>query len=289
MFTVIFKGGSMVGQIKALYKLSRPLTSLSGAIAVLLGGYVARTGEWLNVSLAVLSTLLVSAAANAWNDYLDIEIDRINQPQRPLPAGLITLRTARLFSFSLAIVALVVASFINLPAFLVVLFSNALLYVYSWKLKSTVLMGNAAVALVSAVSVIFGGVAAGNVRPTFWLAAIAGIGILGREVLKTLADYEGDLRQRCRTIATVWGRRPARVVFYVLVGATLVVMMFPYLFDVYGPIYAYMVAFGVYPVILYVVLRVTRERTGKQLQRLSELMKVDFLVWFLAVFLGAAN
>jgi len=289
MFTVIFKGGSMVGQIKALYKLSRPLTSLSGAIAVLLGGYVARTGEWLNVSLAVFSTLLVSAAANAWNDYLDIEIDRINQPQRPLPAGLITLQTARIFSFSLAIVALVVASFINLPAFLVVLFSNALLYVYSWKLKSTVLMGNAAVALVSAVSVIFGGVAAGNVRPTFWLAAIAGIGILGREVLKTLADYEGDLRQRCRTIATVWGRRPARVVFYVLVGATLVVMMFPYLFDVYGPIYAYMVAFGVYPVILYVVLRVTRERTGKQLQRLSELMKVDFLVWFLAVFLGAAN
>lgn len=279
----------MIGQIKALYKLSRPLTSLSGAIAVLLGGYVAGTGAWINIGLAVLSTLLVSAAANAWNDYLDIEIDRINQPQRPLPAGLITRQTARLFSFGLAATALIVAGFINLPAFLVVLSCNILLYVYSWRLKSTVLMGNATVALVSAMSVIYGGIAAGNVRPTFWLAAIAGIGILGREVLKTLADYEGDLRQRCRTIATVWGRRPARVVFYVLVGATLVVMMFPYLFNVYGPIYAYVVAFGVYPVILYVVLRVTRERTGRQLERLSQLMKVDFLVWFLAVFLGAAN
>lgn len=276
-------------QIKALYKLSRPLTSLSGAIAVLLGGYVAGTGEWLKIGLAVLSTLLVSAAANAWNDYLDVEIDRINQPQRPIPAGLVSLRTAKLFSFGLSITALIIASFINLPAFLIVLFSIVLLYVYSWKLKSTVLMGNATVALISATSAIFGGVAAGNVRPTFWLAIIAGIGIMGREVLKTLADYEGDLRQRCRTIATVWGRRPARIVFYVLVGATLVVMMFPYLFNVYGPVYAYVVAFGVYPVILYIVLRVTRERTGPQLEHLSQLMKYDFIVWFLAVFLGAAN
>ena len=36
-----------------------------------------------------------------------------------------------------------------------------------------------------------GGVAAGNVRPTLWLAVIIGVSILGREILKTIADYEG--------------------------------------------------------------------------------------------------
>jgi geranylgeranylglycerol-phosphate geranylgeranyltransferase len=231
---------------------------------------------------------LVASSANAWNDYLDVEIDRINQPDRPLPAGLVSLRGARLFSFATALLSLAAASFINLPAFLIVLISNLLLYTYSIKLKSTVLLGNVTVALISALSAIFGGVAAGNVGPTLWLALIAGCGILGREVLKTLADYEGDLRQRCRTIATVWGRRWARVVFYVLVAATLLVMMTPYLFDVYGPVYAYIVAFGVYPVVLYILLRVTRDRTGPQLERLSQLMKYDFLVWFLAVFFGAA-
>lgn len=275
-------------QIKALYKLSRPLTSLSGALAVMIGGYVAGTGAWGNVILACFSTLLIAGAANSWNDYLDVEIDRINQPQRPLPAGHISLKHAKYFSFALAGLSLLLAAFINLPAFLMVMASNSLLYLYSIRLKSTVLMGNATVATISALSAVFGGVAAGNIRPTLWLAIIIATAIMGREVLKTLADYEGDLRQRCRTIATVWGRRPARVVFYLLAAATVLVMMIPYLFNVYRPIYAYIVVFGVYPVLFYILLRVSRYRTGPQLEKLSQLMKYDFLVWFLAVVLGAA-
>ena len=275
-------------QIKALYKLSRPLTSLSGALAVLLGGYVAGTGEWGRILLACLATLFIASSANAWNDYLDVEIDRVNQPQRPLPAGLVSLEQAKRFSFAFTALSLIIASFINLPAFLIVVVSNTLLYLYSWKLKSTVLMGNATVAAISAMSAIYGGVAAGNVLPTLWLAVIIATAIMGREVLKTLADYEGDLRQRCRTVATVWGKRPARVVFYLLVGATIIVMLLPYLLNVYRPVYAYVVAVGVFPVIAYIMMRVSRYRTGPQLERLSQLMKYDFLVWFLAVVLGAA-
>ena len=149
-------------------------------------------------------------------------------------------------------------------------------------------MGNATVATISAMAAVFGGVAAGNLWPTLWLAAIIATAIMGREVLKTLADYEGDLRQRCRTVATVWGKRPARVVFYLLAAATVMVMMIPYLFQVYRPVYAYVVAFGVYPVLFYILLRVSRYRTGPQLEKLSQLMKYDFLIWFVAVVLGAA-
>jgi geranylgeranylglycerol-phosphate geranylgeranyltransferase len=274
-------------RIKGLYKLSRPLSSFSGVLAVILGGYVAQTGEWLKVGLAGLAALLVAAAANAWNDYLDIEIDKINQPQRPLPAGLVSLSTARNFSIWTSAVGLIIAYFISPTVFLTALFFILLLYLYSWKLKSTVLLGNATVAVTSAFSAIFGGIAAGNAAPSLWLAAIIGTGIMGREVLKTLADYEGDLREHCRTVATVWGKRRARVVFYLLVAATLWVILLPYLQQVYRPIYAYIVLGGVYPVVLYILLRVTQDRTGPQLERLSQLMKYDFLVWFLAVLLGA--
>jgi geranylgeranylglycerol-phosphate geranylgeranyltransferase len=274
--------------VKGLYRLARPVTTLTGILSVLLGGYVAGTGAWLNIWLAALATMLISASANAWNDYLDVEIDRINQPTRPLPAGEVSLRSARIFAVGLAALSVLIAGFINWPAFLMALLSNILLFIYSWKLKSTVLLGNAIVALISALSAVFGGVAAGNAAPTLWLFLVILVGILGREVLKTLADYEGDLRHRVRTIATVWGRRPARIVFYVLVAATLIVMMMPYLFEVYGPVYAYTVALGVYPVILYIVVRVTRYRSGPQLEKLSQLMKYDFMVWFLAVVLGTA-
>ena len=278
----------MMQQIKGLYKLSRPLSSFSGVLAVILGGYVAQTGEWLRVGLAGLATLLVAAAANAWNDYLDIEIDKINQPKRPLPSGLISLPLARNFSIGTSIVALIIGYLISVEIFYVAFFFVLLLYLYSWKLKSTVLIGNATVAVTSAFSAILGGMAAGNIWPSLWLALIIGTGIMGREVLKTLADYEGDLREHCRTIATVWGKRRARVVFYLLAAATMWVMLLPYLQAVYAPIYVYIVLIGVYPVVFYILLRVTQDRTGQQLEQLSQLMKYDFLVWFVAVWLGAA-
>ena len=276
-----------MSKILALYKLARPFNGLTAGMAVFLGGYVAGTGEWGKVALAALVTFLVTGAGNAWNDYLDVEIDRINQPQRVLPSGKLSPRTAWIYSMVLTGFALLVAAFISPLAFIVAAMVSAALFLYSWKLKSTVLMGNATVAAVSSLSVIFGGVAAGNVLPALIPAAIIGVAILGREVLKTLADYEGDLKQRCRTIATAWGRRTARIVFYILAAITGWFLLMPYLLNVYRPVYAYIVALGVYPVLLYVILRVTRYSSGKQLERLSQLMKLDFMIWFLAVVLGA--
>jgi geranylgeranylglycerol-phosphate geranylgeranyltransferase len=204
-----------------------------------------------------------------------------------LPSGIVTPKAALLFSIVMTLLSVLLAAFINLPAFIIAVSSAVLLYIYSWRLKSTVLLGNVVVAFISALSAVFGGVAAGNVTPSLWLAAIIFTAIMGREVLKTMADYEGDLRQRIRTISTVWGKRPARILFFVLVWATLGMMMLPYLFSVYSPIYAYIVVFGVYPVILYILVKVNRYRTGAQLERLSQLMKYDFMVWFVAVLLGA--
>lgn len=274
-------------QIKGLYKISRPITTLTGALAVVMGGYVAGTGEWFNIFLAVVATILVSSSANAWNDYLDVEIDRVNQPKRPLPAGQVSPKAAKWFSFILAGFSIIVAAFINLPSLIIVIGANILLYIYSYRLKSTVLLGNLTVAFISAMSAVAGGVAAGNPRPTFWLFLVIFVAILGREVLKTMADYEGDLKESVRTISTVWGKRTARMVFYILIVATLITMLLPYLLEVYQPIYAYLILLGVFPVIIYIAYRVGKSRNGPQLEKMSQLMKYDFLFWFLAVILGS--
>ncbi len=276
----------MAQSIKGLYKISRPMSTLTGVLATVLGGYVAGTGDWLNIGLAGLATLFVSAAANAWNDVQDIEIDRINQPQRPLPSGMVSLETARIFSFVLAGLSMLVAALISWPAFWIAAGTNVILYLYSIRLKSTVLLGNATVAFVSALSTVFGGVAAGNPGPSLWLAAVIFVGILGREVLKTLADYEGDQAEQVRTISTVWGGRVARTVFFILLGATAIIMLAPYVAELYQPIYGWIVALGVIPIAIYVIILVTRYRTGPELEHLSQILKWDFLVWFAAVLLG---
>ncbi len=278
--------------IKALYKLGRPFNALSGAMAVIMGGYVAgaTAGQWLHVGLAALATFIITASSNAWNDYLDIEIDRINRPDRVLPSGHLSPRTALWFSLVLAGLSLVLAASINWPAFMIVLGSNVLLYLYSWRLKSTVLLGNLVVAVISGLTVIFGGVAAetGHVRPTLWLAVVIVVVILSREVLKVIVDYEGDLRRDVRTVATVWGKKTASLIFHAIGAATPVVLLLPYLLDRYRPIYIYITALGVYPVLFYVFIKVHPNLPSPQLERLSQIMKYDFLVWFAAVILGAS-
>ena len=96
----------------ALYKLARPFNGFSGALAVFLGGYVARTGEWLSVVLAAVVTFLVTGAGNTWNDYLDVEIDRINKPERVLPSGAVSRRAALIFALTLNAIALVIAAIV---------------------------------------------------------------------------------------------------------------------------------------------------------------------------------
>lgn len=270
----------------AYYTLSRPFNALSGALAVVVGGYVAFTGAWTNILLAAIVTFLVTSSSNAWNDCLDIEIDRINQPRRVLPSGRLSKREALFFSFSLAALALLLAALINLPSFLLVLAINIALYVYSWRLKSTVLLGNATVAVVSAASAIFGGVAAGNVGPPLWLALVIGTVILAREILKTMADYEGDLAHQVKTVATVWGPKVAHAIFLLIVLLSLVVLLLPMMAAPIGWKYAAVIVVGIYPVLFYVLMQVRPDTAAHRLERMSKILKYDFLVWFIAVWVG---
>jgi len=272
---------------KEYYRLSRPINALAGCTAVFLSGYVAGAASWWPVVLAAVTVLLITISTNAWNDYIDIEIDRINKPDRPLPAGLISAQGALTFSITGSILSLVTAAFINLPAFLIALGSNILLYIYSWRLKCTVLLGNAAVATIIALCFIFGGVAANNVRPTLMLAVTVFFAIMGREILKTMADYKGDLQQNCGTIATVWSNRISGIFVTIFLGITAASMILTYFSEEYSPVYLFIIIFFIFPIFIYVAFNAATNVDGQKLERNSLLMKYGFFVWFLAVALGA--
>ncbi len=273
--------------LKDYYRLSRPINALAGCIAVFLSAYVADTPSWTPVIMAAITVLLITISTNAWNDYIDIEIDRINKPDRPLPAGKISPRGALIFSVTGSIISLIAAASINQPAFLIALGSNILLYLYSWRLKCTVLLGNAAVAAIVGLCFIFGGVAAGNIGPTLPLAATVFFAILGREILKTMADYEGDMHQNCRTIAVAWGKITALIFMNIFLAVSAALMIITYFLEQYSTVYLFIVIFGMCPLFTYVAINSKNFSTGKTLERNSTLIKYGFFVWFLAVALGA--
>jgi geranylgeranylglycerol-phosphate geranylgeranyltransferase len=274
--------------LRGYFRLGRPVNALAGCLAVLISGYVGQTTQWLPVALAAAAVLLITVSTNAWNDYLDIEIDRINKPDRPLPSGQISPRGALLFSAVCSVLSLAIASFVGLPALIIALGSNTLLYLYSWRLKCTVLWGNVAVAAIVALGFIFGGVAAGNIYPVLSLALSAFFAILAREILKTMADYHGDKQQNCRTIATAWGLTAARRFLILFLGIAALAMLAAYFTEGYASVYLYIVIFVIYPVLASVGVHSKSASPGEALEGLSTAMKYLFFIWFLAVILGVA-
>ncbi len=273
--------------LKGFYRLGRPINALAGCLAVFVSGYVAGAPSWLPVILAAAAVLLITVSTNAWNDYIDIEIDRINKPERPLPSGEINPQQALIFFTAGSILSLVVAAFINQQAFYIAIGANLLLYLYSWKLKCTVLWGNAAVATIVALCFIFGGVAAGNIQPTVVLAVTVFFAILAREILKTMADYKGDLHHGCRTITTAWGKQTACKYLIAFLGITSLVMLSAFFIEQYNYLYLLMVILLIYPLFMYIAIKARITVSEKKLERLSLIMKYGFFAWFLAVVLGA--
>lgn len=268
------------------WRLIRPVSTLSGTLAVLLGGYVAGTGAWGRIGWAMVVTLFVSGSANAWNDAMDMEIDQINQPKRMVAVGLIPRRHAIWFSVGLGVLAVILSVWLGWGAWLMTTGSVLILYLYSWRLKSTVLIGNGVVATVSAMSALFGGLAAGDMRPAAWLALVIWVSIMSREILKTLADYEGDLRFECRTVATVWGRVVARRLFYLFWVLAMGAMLVPYGVGLFGAGYLGVVLVLVWPLLVLVGRGAWQEEDGLRLEYWSQVMKYGFFVWFVAVVVG---
>ncbi len=269
------------------YRLGRPINALAGCLLVILSAYVAEPPSWWPVLMAAVTVLLITVSTNAWNDYVDIEIDKVNKPDRPLPSGQVTRNSALIFSIVGTFLSLVAAFFINQPALIIAVASNILLYLYSWKLKCSVLWGNIAVALITALCVIFGGVAAGNIIPVITLSLAVFFAILGREILKTMADYRGDFEQNCKTIAVAWGKKKARTYVLIFLGIAILIIIAIYFIEQYKPAYLFISLFLVCPVLIYVAINSRETMSDRDLEKSSLIMKYGFFIWFLAVALGA--
>ena len=268
------------------FRLTRPYNSLSGCVVVILSAFVSGATSWLPVIMAAITVLLINSSTNSWNDYIDIEIDRINKPGRPIPAGLISPRNALIFAITGSLLSLVTALFVNQIGFIIALISNIILYLYSWKLKCTVLLGNATVAFIVALCFIFGGVAAGNIQPILILALSAFFAMIGREILLTMVDYKGDMKQNCNTISTVWGKKAAGIFVVLFLSVSAVLMIFTYFIQQYDLIYLGLVLFVMCPIFTYISYTAWKNLDKQILEKSGQLMKYSYFVWFLAIALG---
>ena len=205
--------------------------------------------------LLSFASVLIAAAGYIINDYFDLNIDRVNKPEKLVVDKIIRRRWAILwhFLFSLAGVGLSLYVAFCIPdwhSFLVAFINIicvAALWMYSTIYKRRLLIGNILISLLTAWSVFV--IYLVNLKSWYLVkylfkndynqactrlfkfavlyAAFAYIISMVREVIKDIEDMEGDAKYGCRTMPIAWGVRSTKVfivVWLIVLLAMLVVI-----------------------------------------------------------------
>lgn len=192
-------------------RLVRVENCLAIGLTTMLGAYLAVGGAALTSDRAARGAavaVLLIGAGNVINDRLDAAVDAAARPTRPIPSGLVTAATADRMFAGLTVAALLIALSLGLAYAVAAAVVTAVSFGYSYRLKSTVLLGNLVVAGLTATTVVYGAWTVGAPGPLGWLAAgTVGLLMLSFEVLKCAEDHDTDSRHGIRTISTVFGRR----------------------------------------------------------------------------------
>ncbi|MCW8823841.1 MAG: UbiA family prenyltransferase, partial [Ignavibacteriaceae bacterium] len=154
----------MIEKLKAILKITRPVNIIITFVSVIVAAVICLPDKLpgMNVLLAAVSAALTAASGNVLNDIIDIDIDKINRPNRPLPSGKINITEAYLLISVLILLSLIISFLVSYSAFFIVVLSHVILFLYSKYFKSIPLLGNIMVAFLTGLVFVFGGVVVGN-------------------------------------------------------------------------------------------------------------------------------
>lgn len=201
-------------------RFTRPFTLLVPALGIASGSVVAwqeaehTQSGWLILGRILLGCLIASslnAASNSLNQIFDLDIDRINKPQRPLPSGQISLPqawfvTVLLYSLTIGASFLVNLSFaglVTLAALFTILYS-----VPPVRTKRHWLLSNLTIAFTRGVLLkVAGWTVLGTItaREPWYIGGIFGLFLLGSMTTKDYADLVGDQAGGCLTLPLRFG------------------------------------------------------------------------------------
>jgi len=172
---------------------------LIGTVAV--GGLSSWSARPVSIGLAALAAALFTAGGNAMNDLFDVETDRVNHPDRPLPSKTVSLEAAKVFTMAVFAGAAIAAVFVSFANLAIVFVNAGVMYAYERRWKSQGIPGNLAISYLVGSLFLFTAVAvySGPIEPLIRgtiLAALASFATLGREITKDIEDMRGDADRR---------------------------------------------------------------------------------------------
>ena len=245
---------STIGSWFTLFRFGNSLTGLIGVFfgSLLALGEIPQGDFALITILHGLSVWAFMCSWNALNDILDVEIDKENKPDRPLPSGIISVNHAKIVTSSLMLisfVSLILAGYISTnfengfenwaPSILIWSMAIFLLINYesssnfSLKLKDRGLPGNIAISLSVGMVILFGGAGVFDFTNSRVISLFT-IGFtynLAREIIKDIEDIDGDKGRN--TLAMRIGIEKTRLIAWVILLFTMFSLLAPFALEIF--------------------------------------------------------
>ncbi|MCI9845657.1 geranylgeranylglycerol-phosphate geranylgeranyltransferase [Flavobacterium pectinovorum] len=266
--------------------------------------------DW-QYGLLVLSTVLIAAAGYVINNIFDTETDSINKPKEVVIGRGITETMGYNIYIALNIIGVAIGFYlsnvIQRPGFATIfIFLASLLYFYSTTLKQIMLLGNFAVALLLAMSVLIIGVfdvfpaiiAENKAQMASLFSILTDYAIFAfiinfiREIVKDTEDVNGDYNQGMNTLPIAIGiSRTAKIVSVLsIIPFILSILYIKNYFLENGLYIATLYSFAlVLAPLLYFMVKAFSAKSKKDFHHLSSVLKLILLFGILSIVVITLN
>lgn len=257
----------------------------------------------------LVASLLIAGAGYIINDYFDLNIDKINKPDKLIVDRDISRRWAMMWHFLLSIAGLIITAYVSirLNNFLLFLLNGVaviFLWFYSTTFKKKLLSGNIIISLLTAwvIFMLFvceinwksdNGLPSSNhaLVNIYKLAILYGgfafMVSLVREVIKDMEDEMGDRKYGCKTMPIAWGIHATKVfvsVWLIVLFGSLSAIMVYALFSRWYLISLY-IAFALLLMIVSVFRNLKKAVAIEDYTQLTRQVKLLMLMGILSMFL----
>lgn len=198
------------------WRLARGEHALMSFLAVVASAVIATNTFSTSYLFFALGPAMIVLASFVFNDYCDLPSDRaLGRRERPLVSKQVPAKAAFVVAAAFFVLGLLLCFFASTLAFEIALVYSLLSIAYSLFLKKLPLVGNAVTATTYAISFLYGNAVAVNsidlaaLNPlVVYFAGFAFLAGIGRELLITLRDVEGDRKIGALTLPMVLGAMP---------------------------------------------------------------------------------